>query len=162
MKLCICGFAILIATSIANASSGAPLNVSLNELMAHPRSYNGKTVSVTAYFASSCEFCFSIWPDVRTARDLNSFHKRIAIGHAARGVRIAEPPRNFDGYVHVVGTFHYRYLWRREYVRHPRTDPERVVVEANVGYGGMGLDDKEITNIAEFRILGPRIPLGIW
>jgi hypothetical protein len=156
----LCALVIALAAPTANSVSEPPIKVGVNELIAHSQKYNGEAVSVTGYFVSSCEFCFSLWPDVRTARRSNTYQKRIAVGRVARHAHISDPPREFDGYVCVVGTFHYKHLWRKTVS--DKKDSHMELVEANIGYGMSGFDDKEITNITEFRILGRRIPLGKW
>ncbi|PYI75592.1 MAG: hypothetical protein DMF01_07190 [Verrucomicrobia bacterium] len=156
----LCAVVIAFATPFANCAEEPPIKVDISQLIKHPKKYNGQRIEVTGYFVSSCEFCFSLWPDIRTARQSDTYQRRIAVGKAAPHVNIPNPPSEFDGYVHVVGTFRYKRLWRRQ---HPdKTDSHVEIVEANMGYGMGGLDDKELTKITEFRILSRRIPLGKW
>ena len=72
-----------------------------------------------------------------------------------------------DGYVHVVGRFEYRPLMQRALPQPkskaplPPGEVERDIIQTTVGFGWMGLDDKQITDITELTPVGPPIPAHI-
>jgi hypothetical protein len=151
---------ILLATSITNAASEPPIKITVTKLLQNRKKYNGKRVDLTAYFASSCEFCGDLFESVSVGRKDPS--SSIAIGAAAPHAKLTSPPRKFDGYVRIIGRFQHKHLWRTEHTVKSPTGPERSVVTANVGFGAYGLNANRITDISEFQIISPKIPLGRW
>jgi hypothetical protein len=53
---------IAFATSTANAAGEPPIKVNVNQLIKHPKKYNGKRVEVTGYWVTSCEHCSALYP----------------------------------------------------------------------------------------------------
>jgi hypothetical protein len=171
--------ALLIAPVAAAASPR--ISVSFRELVEHPAKYNGKRVSVRAYLVTSCEHCGEFWESVKAARDSrvhdSPVQNWIAIGRLVKPTLMDIWPRSRlslvhpkvpnDGFVFVTGRFEYRPLTRRVLPQPKSKAPlrpgevERQIIETTVGFGWMGIDDKQITDITEYRPLGPPIPAHI-
>ena len=151
----------LIGVSVTPAAS---LSLSFHELVAHPAKYNGKRVSVRAFLVTSCEHCGEFYADAACARHHRDRH-RVAIGTLAKPSSMRRWPRSRlaaagipnDGFVMVEGTFRYNDITRPvSPSRYPDVETIRVG-----GFGWMGMDDKTITDMTEYRPLGKHIPAGI-
>jgi hypothetical protein len=163
--------ALLIVPFVQAASP--PISVSFRQLIEHPAKYNGKRVSVRAYIVTSCTHCGEFWESVKAARDSrvhdSPIQNWIAIGRLATPSLMdawsrsrlgrAKPKVPNDGFVIVTGTFRWKDLTpsKPRHTSDPRIDP----VSMPVGFGWMGIDDKTITEITEYRPIGGNIPAGI-
>jgi hypothetical protein len=164
--------AALLIVPLAQAAS-PPISVSFRELVEHPAKYNGKRVWVRAYVVTSCTHCGEFWESVKAARDSrvhdSPIQNWIAIGTLATPSLMDAWPRSRlarakpkvpnDGFVIVTGTFRWKDLTPSK----PRrtSDPHIEIVNMPVGFGWMGIDDKIITEITEYRPIGGNIPAGI-
>jgi hypothetical protein len=168
--------AALLIVPLAQAAS-PPISVSFRELVEHPAKYSGKRVSVRAYVVTSCTHCGEFWESVKAARDSrvhdSPVQNWIAIGGYRRGYLLPKwfarrlDSQDYDGYVRVVGRFEYRQLTQRV-IRQPKSNvplpPSQVqhdIIRTTLGFGWMGLNDKQITDITELTPLGPPIPAHI-
>jgi hypothetical protein len=172
--------AALLIVPVAQAAS-PPISVSFRELVEHPSKYNGKHVSVRAYVVTSCTHCGEFRESVKAARDSrvhdSPVQNWIAIGRLAKPPLMDSWPRNRlalmhpkipnDGFVFVSGRFEYRPLTQR-IISQPKSkvplragEVEREITETTVGFGWMGIDDKQIIDITDYRPLGPPIPAHI-
>jgi len=160
-------FAILLAISVTNAANETPLKIDVNELIQHPSKYNGRRVDVKAYVVTSCTHCGDFYASIHAARRGRA--NAVAVGDLASDLVMPKWPTNRlskrgvvnDGFVHVVGKFEWKRLWRKEYPVKASSWPERSIVVANGGFGWMGLRDKQITEIDVYEPIGPEIPSGI-
>jgi hypothetical protein len=169
---------VLVAFVVcASVYAAPPAEVPFSELVKHPRKYNGKRVSVRAYVVTSCTHCGEFWESVKAARDSRVHDSPVlqcvAIGGYRRGYLLPKwfahrlDSQDYDGYVHVVGRFEYRPLTQRVLPRPkskapvPPGEVERDIIQTTVGFGWMGLDDKQITDITELTPVGPPIPAHI-
>jgi hypothetical protein len=152
----------VMASSAAAAST--PLEVTVDQLVAIPKQFNGKRVSVTGYFDLTVHHgC-----DLR-ARKTRPDDNRQTINVVVPDASVPALQRlthNFTRLVraHIVGTFQYRYVGPvgEKPIKYDRPlapgEVERKIVIMQVGFGWMGLWDKQITDITEFRVLAsPRI-----
>ena len=110
--------AALLIVPFAQAAS-PPMSVSFRDLVEHPAKYNGKRVSIRAYFVTSCEHCGEFWESVKTARDSRVYDSPvqnwIAIGRLVNPslmdawprsrLALAHPKVPNDGFVFVTGRF---------------------------------------------------------
>jgi hypothetical protein len=172
--------AALLIVPLTQAAS-PPVLLSFRELVDHPAKYNGKRVSIRAYIVTSCTHCGEFWESVKAARDSrvhdSPVQNWIAIGRLVKPSLMDIWPRNRltlvhpkvpnDGFVFVTGRFDYRPLTRRVLPQPKSKAPlrpgegERQIIETTVGFGWMSIDDKQITDITEYRPLGPPIPAHI-
>ena len=166
----------LLAVPLAQAAP-PPISISFRELVDHPAKYNGKRVSVRAYIVTSCTHCGEFWESVKAARDSRVHDSRVqnwvAIGGYRPGYLLPKwfarrlDSQDYDGYVRVVGRFEYRRLTQRiapqlkSRAPLPPGEVEHDFVRTTVGFGWMGLNDKQITDITELVPLGPPIPAHI-
>jgi hypothetical protein len=157
---------IVAALLIAPFAQGAPTPISLSfhHLVEHPTKYNGKRVSVRAYLVTSCEHCGDFFADRECARHHRDKHS-VAIGRLAKTslmdswprIRLAAHQMPNDGFVFVTGTFRYNDTTRPVPQSH---DPQVRTIRVG-GFGWMNDHDKTITDITEYRPIGPNIPAGI-
>lgn len=166
--------AFVVCTSVYAALSA---EVPFSELVKHPGKYNGKRVSVRAYVVTSCTHCGEFWENVKAARDSrvhdNPVLQCVAIGGYRSGYLLPKwfarrlDSQDYDGYIHVVGRFEYRPFTQRVRPRTKSKEPlppgevEHNILRTTVGFGWMGLFDKQITDITELTPLGPPIPAHI-
>jgi hypothetical protein len=147
----------------------AASEVEFNELVKHPQKYNSKRVSLRAYVVTSCTHCREFWASVQAAKKFGSRESKpqqcIAIGDLARGFKLpkwfSDKLRNqhYDGYVHVTGRFEYMPITSEILGRQPQRDgTERIIVQGTQAFDWGGIDDKQITDITEYRPTGPPIP----
>jgi hypothetical protein len=173
-------FAALLIVPLAQAAS-PPISVSFRDLVEHPAKYNGKRVSVRAYIVTSCTHCGEFWESVKAARDSrvhdSPVQNWIAIGRLVEPSLMDSWPRSRlasvhpkipnDGFVLVTGRFEYRPLTQRVLPQPKSKAPsqpaemEHQIIETTVGFGWMGIDDKQITDITDYRPIGKNIPAGI-
>jgi len=175
----------LIVASSSAATEQQPLNVSFTELVKHPRTYDGRRVSVRAYALTSLYECNEFWASREAARRGHRSgdpHDRRTIGRVKRGhalprwfaMRLFKVPphtEGYDGYVHVVGTFRYIDLTPApapkpkknlsEVPRAPNGEVEREIVTMKVGFGWWGVYDMTITDMTECTPIGPPLPSGL-
>jgi hypothetical protein len=169
--------AALLIAPLAQAALPPPISVSFRELIQHPAKYNRKRVSVRAYVVTSCTHCGEFWESVKAARDSrvhdSPVQDWIAIGGYRQGYLLPKwfarrlDSQDYDGYVRVVGRFEYRQLTQRV-IRQPKSkvpvplgEVEHDIIRTTLGFGWMGLNDKQITDITELTSLGPPIPAHI-
>jgi len=142
---------LLLALTSAVATS-EPLDVSVDQLVAAPKQFNGKRVSVTGYFDTT----------VHHGCDLRARRKRS--DDPRRRINIVVPEdavplvrrltHNFTRVVpaHIVGTFEYRYVGPiKETPVYGDTHVQKIVT-IQTGFGWEGLWDKQITKISDFRV----------
>jgi len=139
----------LVFSSIACVvASEKPIVVSAAQLLANPRSFNGKRVCVVGYLRPPDPHTSLFYPNEDKARKIHDAHDGIVVFAAlSRGSH--NQVQNVDhGYVKVVGKFRHIHLWRKE-VPNPKGGLERTLVTANVGYGWGGLHENTIEEITE-------------
>src|SRR5262245_15712702 len=156
--------AALLIAPLAQAAS-PPISVPFRELIEHPARYNGKRVSLRAYVVTSCTHCGEFWQSVKAARDsrvhASPVQNWIVIGGYRRGYLLPKwfarrlERQDYDGYVRVVGKFEHRPLTQRVIPQPkskfplPTREAERDIIETTLGFGWMGMADKQITDITE-------------
>ena len=139
--------AILIAP-LASANS-APLNVTFTDLAAHPRRYSGKRVTVVAYYdidSAGHSSYFATKPNTEFS-DLPHIFVDLPRSISAAQARAAAKHR-----VKVVGIFQYRELKVR--VVDPGGPGRPGIEEHTLGFGWMGIYDKQLTKLSQFSIVG--------
>jgi len=146
---------LLMCFGIASSALGTskPVEVAVDQLVSAPKQFDGKRVSVTGYFDTT----------VHHGCDLRAHKRRPEEGR--QYINIVVPERslpevkrlthNFTKVVraHIVGTFQYRYVGTVGKERPVPGDPNVKIVYFQSGFGWMGLWDKQITNITDFRVL---------
>lgn len=109
----LCALVIVFVALTANAASELSIKVDINQLIKHPKKYNGKRVDVTGYWVTSCEHCSDLYPSFNAEQKsplsgnwvyLGKFAPNIGMPMAFRK-RISKPYPDYDGYVRVVGKF---------------------------------------------------------
>lgn len=150
---------VLALLLMSLAASAKPVEVTVDQLVATPKQFTGKQVSVTGYFDTTVHHgC-----DLRARRsrpDDGRQYINIVVPKAAVPA-VKHLTHNFTRVVraHIVGTFQYRYVGpiaeRDIKYDHPLPpgEVERKIVTMQLGFGWMGLWDKQITDITQFRVL---------
>ena len=138
---------VFIAALIAPAAlaRSAPVDVTFDALAAHPQRYTGKQVALVAYYdidsaehssylASRPNTEFSDFPHifVDLPRRITHAQARAAAKHRVK----------------IIGTFEYRELKTR--LIDPGGPGRRGIEEHTLGFGWMGIYDKQLTKISEF------------
>jgi hypothetical protein len=159
-------FAAALAASNASSASEPPIRVDFNQLIKYPKKYNGKQVEVTGYWVTSCAHCSVLYPSFEAEQRaplsgkwiyLGSFARNIQIPNAFRK-RILKPYPDYDGYVRVVGKFEAVEMQKPKVVS--RSDKtERVIITQ--GFGWMGTESKQITQVTKLEPIGPPLPSNI-
>jgi hypothetical protein len=149
----------LFATACSAVAASKPLEVTVDQLVAAPKQFNGKRVSVIGYFDLT----------VHHGCDLRARKPRPDDNRQAINIVVPDGSvpalkrftRNFSRVVraHIIGRFQYRYVGpvgEKPIKYHRPLGPgevERKIVIMQLGFGWMGLWDKQITEITEFRLL---------
>jgi hypothetical protein len=168
---------LVILTCSATAADTRPIEVPFDALVKHPQKFNRKRVAFRAYVVTSCTHCGEFWESVKAARDSrvhdSTVQNWIAIGGYRQGYLLPKwfahrlDSQDYDGYVRVVGRFEYRQLTRRvipqpkSKVPLPSGEVEHDIIQTTLGFGWMGLNDKQIRDITELTPLGSPIPAHI-
>jgi hypothetical protein len=149
-----------------NGASELPIKTDINQLLKHPKRYDGKRVEVTGYRVTSCEHCSALYPSFEAEQRSPLSGKCVYLGRFARDVemphafrtRISKPYPDYDGYVRVVGKFEAVEMKKPNVVS--RSDKvERVILTQ--GFGWMGTESKQITEITKLELIGPPLPSNI-
>ena len=162
----LCAVVIAFTTSIANAAGEPPIKIDVNQLIKHPKKYNGKRVEVTGYWVTSCEHCSDLYPSFEAEQRSPLSGKWVYLGRFARNIempstfrkRISKPYPDYDGYVRVVGKFEAVEMQKPKVIS--RSDKmERVIITQ--GFGWMGTESRQITEITKLDPIGPPLPSNI-
>jgi hypothetical protein len=158
--------AIALVGSNASSASELPIKVDLNQLIKHPKKYNGKRVEVTGYWVTSCAHCSDLYPSFEAEQRSPLSGKWVYLGRFAPNIemsdafrkRISKPYPDYDGYVRVVGKFEAVDMQKPKVIS--RSDNvERVIITQ--GFGWMGTESKQITQITKLEPIGPPLPSNI-
>ena len=142
---------LLLALTSASATS-KPLDVTVDQLVDAPERFNGKRVSVSGYFDTTVHHgC-----DLRARRKLSDNPKQrvnIVVPESAAPV-VKRLTHNFTRVVraHIVGTFQYRYVGPIQETPVSGDPHVQKILTIQTGFGWMGLWDKQITKISDFRV----------
>jgi hypothetical protein len=143
----LCALLMAFAVPTANAVSEPRIKVDINQLIKHPKKYNGKRVEVTGYWVTSCEHCSDLYPSFEAEQRSPLSGKWVYLGKFAPNIempdafrkRILKPYPNYDGYVRVTGKFEAVEIQKPKIVS--RSDKmERVIITQ--GFGWMGTESK--------------------
>jgi hypothetical protein len=161
-----CALLIAFAATDANSTSETPIKVDVNQLIKQPKKYNGKRVEVTGYWVTSCAHCSDLYPSFEAEQRSPLSGKCVYLGRFAPNIempdafrkRISKPYPEYDGYVRVVGKFEAVDTQKPKVVS--RSDKvERVIITQ--GFGWMGTESKQITQITKLEPIGPPLPSNI-
>jgi hypothetical protein len=161
-----CGLVIAFAAAAISRANEPPIKVDINQLIKHPKKYNGKRVEVTGYWVTSCEHCSALYSSFEAEQRSPLSGKWVYLGRFARNIempnafrkRISKPYPDYDGYVRVVGKFEAIENQKPKVVS--RSDKmERVVITP--GFGWMGTESKQITQITRLEPIGSPLPSNI-
>jgi hypothetical protein len=142
---------LLLALTSAAATS-KPLDVTVDLLVAAPKQFNGKRVSVTGYFDTTVHHgC-----DLRARRKRSDDPRRrinIVVPEDAVPV-VRRLTHNFTRVVRapIVGTFEYRYVGPIKKTPVYGDAHVQKIVTIQTGFGWEGLWDKQIAKISDFRV----------
>ena len=154
------------AVPTANAVSEPPIKADINELIRHPKKYNGKRVEVTGYWVTSCEHCSDLYQSFEAEQRsplsgewvyLGKFAPNIEMSAAFRK-RILKPYPDYDGYVRVVGKFEAVEMQIPKVVSRSNKMERMIITQ---GFGWMGTESKQITQITKLEPIGPPLPSNI-
>src|SRR4029453_3422587 len=162
----LCAFLVAFAALTASSASEPPIKVDVRQLIKHPKKYNGRRVEVTAYWVTSCEHCSALYPSFEAEQRSPLSEKWVYLGRFSRNIelpnafrkRILKPYPHYDGYVRVVGKFEAVEMQTPRVVS--RSDKvERVIITH--GFGWMGTESKQITEITKLEPIGSPLPSNI-
>ena len=158
-------FFVFLATT-ANSASEPPIKVDVKQLVKHPKKYMGKRVEVVGYWVTSCEHCSTLYPSFDAEQRSPLSGNWVYLGKFASNIQMPEPFRqriskpypDYDGYVRVVGRFEASEVRTPKVVS--RSDRvERVIITR--GFGWMGTESRQITEITKLEPIGPPLPSNI-
>jgi len=147
----------LLLTAFVVVSSGLaiskPVEVAVNQLVSAPNQFNGKTVSVTGYFDTTVHHGCDLRSHKRRPYDGRQFINIVVPEQSL--LEVKRVTHNFTRVVraHFVGTFQYRYVGFVGKERPVPGDPTVKIRHFQSGFGWMGIWDKQITNITQFRVI---------
>ena len=140
----VCAFLALCASGLEGGSL-PPLQVSIRQLIENPGQFNGKRVSVVAYYGVEHHGPY-LCVDDKTARQGKTGDSRIYPDFESSPLSRENLNQVKRGYVLVVGTFKYRDMKVTK-----GKDFDYIVP----GFGWMNIYDKEITDITYFASASP-------
>jgi hypothetical protein len=162
----VCALVFVFLATTANSANEPPIKVDVNQLVKHPKKYSGKRVEVTGYWVTSCEHCSTLYQSFNAEQRSPLSGNWVYLGKFAPNIqmpkpfrqRISKPHPDYDGYVRVVGRF------EAVEVRPPkvvsRSDKvERVIMTP--GFGWMGTESRQITEITKLEPIGLPLPSNI-
>ena len=161
----VCALVILAAANRELHAEEPLIKVDVNQLIKYPKKYNGKRVEVTGYWVTSCEHCSGLYPSFEAEQRSPLSGKWVYLGRFARDIempnafrkRISKPYPDYDGYVRVIGRFEAVETQKPKVVS--RSDKmERVILP---GFGWMGTESKQMTQITKLEPVGPPLPSNI-
>jgi len=176
-----CAAAILAGTSFTNAANEPPIKVSVSELVRHPKKYHGRRIEVTGYWVTSCAHCSDLYPSFEVEQK-KPYGTYVAIGDLRPAkmpfflrARLTSSWGNYDGYVHVVGTFRFTPLpnWVGKPISpqpkfqktspppNQSASPSEATAERVAVWGWTGGPVKRIVDITDFHPVGRPIPSNI-
>lgn len=95
------------------AADAPPSKVTVQQLLAHPKKYDGRRVDVTGYYTAGMEDS-QLWPSASVARRGRLFKDSVYIDASVYGPpkppHIPHPDKLKNRVVRIVGTFHARRL----------------------------------------------------
>jgi len=100
----LCALVIVFVALTANAASELPIKVDVNQLIKHPKKYNGKRIDVTGHWVTSCEHCSDLYPSFDAEQKsplsgnwvyLGKFAPNIEMPKAFRSCRNAKTESSF-------------------------------------------------------------------
>ena len=145
---------LLLANTLAAATS-KPLHVTVDQLIAAPKQFNGKRVSVTGYFDTTVHHGCDLRPRRKLSDDPRQRVNIVVPESAVPTVKSLTHDFTRVVRAHIVGTFQYRYVGPiKETPVHGDPNVQKIVT-MQTGFGWEGLWDKQITNISDFRIFVP-------
>jgi hypothetical protein len=121
---------VLLTLLVANASAGEPRHVTFSELVASPRQFDGRRVSVTGYYAADIEGS-DLFANAAAAKTGLGDFIWVEFRRDARITSIANGPAR------LVGTFHY--------------NPEGS--KHHAGYGTWGISSMALLDTTSFETL---------
>ena len=142
---------LLLALTSAAATS-KPTDVTVDQLVAAPKGFNGKRISVTGYFDTTVHHgC-----DLRARRERSDDPRRrinIVVPEDAVPM-VRRLTDNFTRIVraHIVGTFDDPYVGPLKETPVDADAHVKNLVTIQTGFGWEGLWDKQITKISDFRV----------
>jgi hypothetical protein len=141
-------FLAALIAPIASARN-PPLDVTFDQLASHPQSYSGKRVAVVAYYdidsaehssylasRPNTEFSDSPHIFVDLPRWISNTQARLAAKHRVK----------------IVGTFEYRDISKRKVISEGDAT-HRGIIQTTLGFGWMGIYDKQVTKLSEFTVV---------
>jgi hypothetical protein len=162
----VCALVFVFLATTANSANEPPIKVDVNQLVKHPKKYSGKRVEVTGYWVTSCEHCSTLYQSFNAEQRSPLSGNWVYLGKFAPNIqmpkpfrqRISKPYPDYDGYVRVVGRF------EAVEVRPPKVvsrshKVERVIMTP--GFGWMGTESRQITEITKLEPIGLPLPSNI-
>ena len=146
LKLLLVPALVLVASSVLAA---APVRATPSQLGATPKRFHGKRILVVGYYTSGGHST-RISQDPRSekrgeGRDL------IFVNFERFSITDEQIKRALNHYVRIVGTFEYRELKTR--VIDPGGPGRRGIEEHTLGFGWMGIYDRQLTKISDFSVV---------
>jgi hypothetical protein len=138
----------------SEAGSPASISVSMRELIQKPKQFNGKRISVVAFYGWGGHARY-LCEDAKAALNDRGEHKVFPKLDNARIAKKTLLKIPFNSFVRVVGTFQYKDTTPKE--GHRVSDDPFVsgVTLVPEGFGWMGIFDKQITDITQFISVSP-------
>ena len=144
---------IIIASALSAVAVAKPLPVSIGQLIADPRRWNDKEISVTGYYSiDAAEHGSHLSAKVKTDGD----GQAVVFINLPPNITNKKARQAANHWIRVTGTFQYREL-RQRTIKETKDNPEVAgIVEITRGFGWMGIFDKQITNISNIEVVSKK------
>jgi hypothetical protein len=139
---------LALIAPVASARN-APLDVTFDQLTSHPQRYSGKRIAVVAYY------------DIDSAEHSSYLANRPNTEFSALPHIFVDLPRWISDTqtrsaakrrVKIIGTFEYRDISKKKVISEgDATHPG--IIQTTLGFGWMGIYDKQITKLSEFTVV---------
>jgi hypothetical protein len=142
---------LALATTTASASEARPTRVTLQQLVATPKKFNGRDVSVVGYYDHTQEHSPFLARDIRSAHSTEANNIESLIFVALKPSQLKDPAIKAinRGYIRIVGTFEYKSTQGRS-LGPDRKNSGRFIWQSSLGFGWGGIYSMQMTNIKEF------------
>jgi hypothetical protein len=146
-------FLLLLLTLTSAAATSTLLDVTIDRLVAAPEGFNGKRVSVSGYFDTTVHHGCDLRARRKRSYDPKQYINVVVPDSALPAVKRLTHDFTRVVRAHIVGTFQYRYVGPIKETPVNGDPHVQKIRTIQTGFGWMGLWDKQIKEVTDFRIL---------
>jgi hypothetical protein len=140
-----------LVMSSGSVITAQPINVTIQQLTAAPKKFNGNQVRVIGYYDQTQEHSPFIARDARSAHSTAAKDIDALIFVDLKPSELTNPAIKVinHGYIRLVGTFQYKSTQGKS-LGPDTKNPGRFIWESSVGFGWGGIYSMQITKVKEF------------